>query len=178
MHACRTVGAANRAQLVNVITPIFTSPDGLFRQAIFHPLHLLVDGTQRIALDAWVEGPTTTLEPVPPQTAEVNRIADLGTFDLLDVTATRDEARTRLTLSIVNRSVDEAISTAIELSQPLPRQTVATSEVNADSVDTATSVEQPDAVSVWEWLIDVEGDRVELDVPAHAHVVVTVALGR
>jgi alpha-N-arabinofuranosidase len=176
VRACRTVGMANLAQLVNVIAPIFTSPEGLFRQAIFHPLRLLVERTQPIALDAWVESPATTLEPEPPHTPEVNRIADLGPFDLIDVAATRDEGRSRLTLSIVNRSPDEVMPTTIELSQALPKQTGAVFEVNAATVDAANSFEQPDAVSVREWSVDVEGDRMALDVPPHAHVVMTVDL--
>ncbi|MDQ4100341.1 MAG: alpha-N-arabinofuranosidase [Chloroflexota bacterium] len=177
VRACRTVGMANLAQLVNAIAAITTSPDGLFYQAIYHPFRLLAQSTQRIALDAWVESPTMTLEPEPPHTSDASRIADLGPFSLLDVAATRDETRSRLTLSIVNRSADAALATAIELSQPLPRQTVTVAEVNGDVVDVPNSFAHPDVVSVRESHIDVAGDRVDLNVPAHAHVVMTLELG-
>ena len=40
---CRTVRMANFAQLVNVIAPIFTSPEGLFLQTIYHPLRLYAE---------------------------------------------------------------------------------------------------------------------------------------
>lgn len=36
----KAMGMANLAQMVNVIAPIFTQPDGLFRQTIYYPLVL------------------------------------------------------------------------------------------------------------------------------------------
>ena len=44
---CRTVRIANLAQMVNVIAPIFTSPQGLYRQTIYHPLRLYAEHMQR-----------------------------------------------------------------------------------------------------------------------------------
>ena len=40
---CRVVRMANLAQLVNAIAPIFTSPQGLFLQTIYHPLRLYAE---------------------------------------------------------------------------------------------------------------------------------------
>ena len=45
---------ANLAQMVNVIAPIFTNPDGLFLQTIYHPLRLYAEHAQDIALDPTV----------------------------------------------------------------------------------------------------------------------------
>ena len=46
---CRSVRIANLAQLVNVIAPIFTNPQGLYRQTIFHPLRLYAEHMQHVA---------------------------------------------------------------------------------------------------------------------------------
>ena len=53
-----TVRMANLAQLVNVIAPIVTGPDGVVLQTIFHPFELFSRTTGRIALDAWWDGDT------------------------------------------------------------------------------------------------------------------------
>jgi len=52
-HA-RTVQMANIAQIVNVIAPIFTNPQGLFLQTIFYPFELYSRTCGQTALDvAW-----------------------------------------------------------------------------------------------------------------------------
>ena len=60
---CRTVRIANFAQLVNAIAPIFTSPQGLFLQTIYHPLRLYAEHCREIALDVHVSGETYDLLP-------------------------------------------------------------------------------------------------------------------
>ncbi len=49
------VTLANLAQMVNVIAPIFTSPEGLFLQTIYHPIELYRRETGDTALDIHVE---------------------------------------------------------------------------------------------------------------------------
>ena len=56
-HAA-TVRMANLAQLVNVIAPIVTTPDGILLQTIFHPFELFSRTTGSVALDAWWDGDT------------------------------------------------------------------------------------------------------------------------
>ncbi|MBA3274612.1 MAG: alpha-N-arabinofuranosidase, partial [Chloroflexia bacterium] len=52
VRQCDVVTVANLAQMVNVIAPVFTSPDGLYLQSIYHPLALLAGHTQAAALAA------------------------------------------------------------------------------------------------------------------------------
>ena len=85
---CDSVKIANLAQLVNVIAPIFTNKTGLFLQTIYHPLRLISEHMQEIALDVYVESETYILQPEHETSPWPHRIADLGPFQLLDVTAT------------------------------------------------------------------------------------------
>ena len=48
--------------MVNAIAPIFTNPDGLFLQTIYHPLRLYAEHSQAIALDPTVICETYALE--------------------------------------------------------------------------------------------------------------------
>jgi alpha-N-arabinofuranosidase len=49
------VKMANMAQLVNVIAPIFTSENGMFRQTIFYPLQLFANNVSGTSLDVFVD---------------------------------------------------------------------------------------------------------------------------
>ena len=63
IRECRTVPMANLAQMVNAIAPIFTNPQGLYLQTIYHPLRLYAEHTRAQALDVHVDGPVYDLSP-------------------------------------------------------------------------------------------------------------------
>jgi alpha-N-arabinofuranosidase len=89
-HADR-IGVACLAQLVNVIAPIRTEPDGAaWRQSIFHPFAL----TARHA-----RGEVLRVEPASPEVSG----ADGPGAPAVDVTATRDPETGALTVFAVNR---------------------------------------------------------------------------
>jgi alpha-L-arabinofuranosidase len=100
-HAA-TVRMANLAQLVNVIAPIVTSPDGILLQTIFHPLEQYRRTTGTVALDAWWDGATFSG----------------GTYTgvrTLDVSASFDPDEKRLSVHVVNRDADQPQDVVIEL---------------------------------------------------------------
>jgi len=92
------VGVACLAQLVNVIAPIMTDPDGgAWRQTIFHPFAI----TSRLA-----EGAVLRLEAQ----SDSYHTARYGEVPLLDATATYDESTGAVTVFAVNRSIEESLS--------------------------------------------------------------------
>ena len=177
IRQCRTVRLANLAQMVNVIAPVFTSPAGLFLQTIYHPLRLYAEETQEIALDPHVESDRyefpadVTTAPNPPQ------VADRAPFLLLDVAATCDVAGHALTLSVVNRAADQAISTVIDLTGAVAEPGGIVREVNGRDPDVMNSFEQPNAVRVQEQRLDLGGAAFEYTFPAHSITVVRLRLG-
>ena len=94
---CEAIEIANLAQMVNVIAPIFTSPDGLFLQTIYHPLRLAAEKSGPIALDAHVESDGYSAEYV-----------GVPEVPYLDALATFDESAKRLFVSLVNLSKEDA----------------------------------------------------------------------
>ena len=118
---------ANLAQLVNVIAPIFTSPQGLYRQAIYWPLHLFATHAQSISLDVMVESDTFTAQTDPQD----NRfLAPLMPLPYLDVSATCDESGQAVTLFVVNRHADDDIEAAIQFTDFAPSSPGQAYEVN------------------------------------------------
>ncbi|NIM04190.1 MAG: alpha-N-arabinofuranosidase, partial [Armatimonadetes bacterium] len=94
---CQAIGMACLAQLVNVLGPIFTSPEGMFLQTIYHPLRLAVQKSGPIALDAFVDCGTYN--------ADYSGVPEVP---YLDVTATFDESTKRLFVSMVNLRKEES----------------------------------------------------------------------
>jgi alpha-N-arabinofuranosidase len=166
---CRSVEIANYAQMVNVIAPIFTSREGLFLQTVYHPLRLYAEHMREIALDPFVDSPRhdlTTEEPARPNRAW--KVSDLGPFELLDVTATRDRAGGEVCIAVVNRSADQALQTDIELLGQGLVGDLASHEVNGPDPRTVNSFEQPQAVGVRTRAIAVSGSRLAYTFPPHS----------
>jgi alpha-N-arabinofuranosidase len=176
IRACNDVPIANLAQMVNAIAPVFTNPDGLFLQTIYNPLRLYAEHTQSVALDPTVVCETYTLESDLEAGPRQHRIADLGPFALLDVSATRDEAGRTVMLGIVNRHRDDAVTTTIQIGGEAPIRSAVAYEVNGADPSVRNSFDTPDAVVVQERQVTPTGGNLELTLPAHSATVVRLAL--
>jgi alpha-L-arabinofuranosidase len=166
---CNTVKIANLAQLVNVIAPIVTNKEGLFLQTIYHPLRLFSQYMREIALDTYVESELYTLDPKKEGSDWPHRVADLGPFKMLDVTATCDGAGQEVAIAIVNRDREHAHRTTIELSNGEAVNSIVAYEVNGQEPEVTNSFEHPQAVDVQEYHLDLEGKGgFEYTFPAHS----------
>lgn len=162
---CATVRMANIAQLVNVLAPIVTRPEGLLRQAIFHPLALYSRNMRGHALDTYVDGPMHQLQaetsPWP------HRVADMGPFQVLDATAARDQSGA-INLAVVNRDRENGVETTLEIPGVVGGVAY---ELNAPGVDSVNSFDSPDCVKVVER--PVEGNTYSFS--AHSLTVLRLA---
>jgi alpha-N-arabinofuranosidase len=96
------VKMANIAQIVNVISPIFTSSEGLVLQTIFYPFELYSRTCGNKAVDVWWGGDTFTG-------------GNYTGVRTLDVTATLDEQKKQIVIYVVNRSRTDAMETEISI---------------------------------------------------------------
>lgn len=176
IRKARTVTIANLAQLVNVIAPIFTSPEGLFLQSIYHPLRLYAEHTREVALDPYVDCETKALPAEPVGSGRPQTVADLGPFKLLDVAATRDEDRQEITLTVVNRDRENPIRADVILQDGKRVRSAQASEVNGAGIGAVNSFEQPNAVGVTEREVQLDGDLLAYAFPAHSVTVLRLAL--
>jgi alpha-N-arabinofuranosidase len=161
-----------------VIAPIFTSPSGLFLQTIYHPLRLYAEHTQAIALDPHVDCGTYDLMAAGEVPSLEHKVADLGPFKLLDVSATRDAAGQLVTLGVVNRDRDEAIPTTVQLGDGVRIAGVVASEVNGANPFAINSFDRPNEVAVREREVAASGDRFDYTFPAHSLTILRLRLGR
>jgi alpha-N-arabinofuranosidase len=126
------VGMANMAQMVNVIAPIFTSPDRLFLQTIYYPLLMHAEHRGSVALDALAESETFSArgQDVP----------------WVDVAVTYDDASGTAYVHAVNLHRTQTAS--LEIAGAVADADAAVYEINGAGVDSANSFERPNAVGM------------------------------
>jgi alpha-N-arabinofuranosidase len=142
-HA-RTVKMANIAQIVNVIAPIFTRPDGLVPQTIFYPFELYSRTCGDLALDPWWEGDTFSG-------------GEYTGVRTLDVTATLNERKKQLVIYVVNRSRTDAMETEITLANGGFKGAVTANVVNGPDIKAENTFKSPATVHTKEKQVAVRG---------------------
>lgn len=168
-RTCRTVGMANLAQMVNVIAPILTKPDGMVLQTIYHPLKMYRDLSQDVALDAWVDCETATLEG----DRRFRRVP------YLDVSVTRDEAGKNLTLAVVNRHAEDSPNVTIEVTgAEVPKQKAELHILAGPFPHAANTFDEPDMVKPKRKALQVSGPRFRVNLPAFSLTIVTLSLAK
>lgn len=175
IRQCEVMGMANLAQLVNVIAPIFTSPEGMFLQTIFHPLQLMAEHTQELALDAWYQGPVQELPATVATTGADSRVARLGPFDVVDASATRSADGSTVAVSLVNRSGKDAVELAIDLGSARIDGTMQRYEITGAD-PTVTNDFGQQRVRVEQRDESVSGSEVNITLPPHSHTVLRIAM--
>ena len=161
-HA-RSVKMANIAQIVNVIAPIFTSPEDLFLQTIFHPFELYSRACGNIALDVFWTGDTFSA-------------GDQTALRTLDVSATLDEEARKLAVFVVNRSEKDAIETSITLDSGHFAGPVQAHTINGPDIKAENSFDHPDAVGVFKTDLKVERKDFVYTFEPHSVTVLVSAL--
>ncbi len=163
---CSTVRMANIAQLVNVLAPIMTKPVGLVRQTIFHPLHLYSRHMRGDAVDVYVDCELHELSAEDETSPWPHRVADLGPFKLLDVTAVRDRSGA-INVAVVNRHLERDIEATLDVAGVSGGVAY---ELNAPSVDCSSWFDGPDEVRVVERPVN----GVTYSFPAHSLTVLAL----
>src|SRR5699024_398375 len=128
------VASASQAQLVNVLGPIRTSPDGpAWRQTIFHPFALTSRHAAGQVLRTQVDSPTY----------ENPRF---GRSKVLDSVVTWDEEAGRLVVFAVSRSRTEPLALTVPLAGFGPLEVTEAVMLHEDDPYTVNTAEDPDRV--------------------------------
>ena len=126
------ISLATQAQMVNVIAPIHTTPDGMVRETTFYPLAV----ARRCA-----QGTGLNVEVITEAGLEC-AAAPGGSLPALDAAATCDPASGRLHLSLVNRLPDSELLVDLDgMTGPVQRITLW-----ADDPAAVNSPDDPDRV--------------------------------
>jgi alpha-N-arabinofuranosidase len=151
-----TVRMANLAQLVNVIAPIVTSPEGILLQTIFHPFELFSRTTGSVALDAWWDGDTFSG-------------GEYTGVRTLDVSSSLDPDGRRLAIHVINRHPADELEVEIELTGGAFAGSLEVTTITGDDLKTTNTFAVPDAVTAVDQQLDISpGDRYRHSLPARS----------
>ena len=158
------VKIANMAQLVNVIPPMVTKPDGMFLQTIFFPLELFANHNGSVALDAYVDCETFESEKH-------------GKVPCLDVSASFHPQDRTVTVNMINRDKDNAAPVTLEVGPESFAGTATLCEVTGDGPKATNSFDEPANVETGVREMEVNGSDAELELPPCSVTVLKARLG-
>ncbi len=133
-HADR-VKIACLAQLINVIAPIMTNANGMFKQPIFYPYNWALRYARGSALDVLVESPSTY------------EVAGMGQVSHLDATATYNPEDGRIALFVLNRDLSKAHQIEVNWEGKSGARTVASWVLTGNDLKAVNGFETPNKVA-------------------------------
>lgn len=158
------VKIANMAQLVNVIGPIFTNQNDMFKQTIYYPLQLFSQNMKGTSLDVFVDCETYDTEEFFLGLGEST--TQQKNVPYLDVSAAHDGSK--VLVAVVNRHKDRAITTDIILQEGKFKGAVEIWEVNGPDIKAENDFDRQQVTSVKKENISASGNMLNYSFPAHS----------
>ena len=156
------VKIANLAQLVNVIAPIKTGPDGVLKQAIFDAFRMLSSRRGGVSLQQSIE-------------SESYDSASHGSVAYLDSAVTLDGRE--LTVFATNRHLDQPLQLSIQCADRTIGQFSSGEILSHSDVNAVNSWEEPNLVRSEQFdSVSIKQGKATIELPKHSFVAVTLLL--
>jgi alpha-N-arabinofuranosidase len=133
-HADR-VKIACLAQLVNVIAPLMTNPNGLFRQTIFYPYSWALEYGRGSVLDLLIESPSTY------------EVAGMGQVPHLDVAGIANPEDGKTVLFFLNRDLSKSREVELNWEGATANRLLASWVLTGDDLKAVNSFDTPQKVA-------------------------------
>ncbi len=171
-HADR-VKIACLAQLVNVIAPITTNKDGLFRHTIYYPYFWALQAAKGEVLDIATEAPTYEVKGLglPPRPSWFGRPA-VTQVPFLDAVGTLDDTSKTLSLFILNRDLAKAREVELVFRETPPGRVKMSQVLTGPDLKAFNSFEKPNNVAGQAFETPKSGSRVTVQLPARSYTVI------
>ncbi len=148
------------AQLINVIAPIMTNANGLFRQTIYYPYSWALQFAHGSVLNLLVESPTY-------------EVSGMGQVPYLDVAGTLSPEDGKVSLFVLNRDLAKAHAIEVNWQDKSPSKTLSSMLLTGDDLKAFNSFENPQKVAPRS--LDkpaIMGGRAKFEVPARSYAVI------
>jgi len=148
------------AQLINVIAPITTNANGMFRQTIYYPYSWALQFARGSVLNLLVESPTC-------------EVSGMGQVPYLDVAGTMDPENGKISVFVLNRDLSKAHSVEINWQDKAPARVLSSFLLTGDDLKASNSFDAPQRV-VPRTLdkASITGGRAKFEVPARSYSVI------
>jgi alpha-L-arabinofuranosidase len=148
------------AQLINVIAPIMTNPNGLLRQTIYYPYSWALQYARGSVLNLLIESPTY-------------EVAGMGQVPYLDVAGTINNEDGKVSLFVLNRDLSKAHAIEVNWEDNAPARTISSVLLTGDDLKAFNSFDTPQKVAPR--TLDkpsISGGRAKFEVPARSYAVI------
>jgi len=157
-HADR-IKIACLAQLVNVIAPIMTNSNGLFRHSIYYPYAWALQYAQGSVLNVLVESPKYP-------------VSGMGDVPYVDAVATSDK-NGNVALFVLNRDLNKGHTVEINWQDRAPGKVLAANILTGNDLKAVNSFESPNKVAPQAFdKPGTSGGKTKFDVPARSYAVI------
>jgi alpha-N-arabinofuranosidase len=172
------VRVACLAQLVNVIAPIMTNEDGLFRQTIYYPYASALKYAHGSVLELAPEVETYEMPRGARQGtgSEAYRASRIGSIPYLDIAGTIDDEGKTATLFILNRDLDKSRDLEVVWHDLTPRRVLDCHVLTGPDLKATNGFEAPKRVVPQPLEPPNPSGRMTFKLPPHSHTVVNVAI--
>jgi alpha-N-arabinofuranosidase len=167
------VRVACLAQLVNVIAPIMTNQDGLFRQTIYYPFAWALQYARGNALELAVASPA--YEVKASDRSPIQGAASLS-VPFLDVAGTLDLDHNTATLFILNRDLEKAHDLNLVWHEATPTRVNSCQVLTGSDLKAANGFDAPGRVVPRSLDAPQVGSKMTLQVPARSYTLLNLAL--
>jgi alpha-L-arabinofuranosidase len=148
------------AQLINVIAPIMTNENALFRQTIYYPYSWGLQMARGSVLNVLAEGPSY-------------EVSGIGTVPYLDVVGTITKENGNVALFILNRDLKNAHELEVVWEDAPPARVLHASVLTGDDLKAFNSFEAPKKVVPTDFAKPAtSGGQTKFEVPARSYSVV------
>jgi alpha-N-arabinofuranosidase len=161
MRCAERVKVACLAQLVNVIAPITTNPNGLFRQTIFYPYQWALQCARGDVLDLAVE-------------SEKYNVRGESPAPYIDASATMDKDGS-VSLFLLNRDLNKARDVELVWRDVSPKRVLFSQVLTGMDLKAVNSFENPKNVQPQPFEAPKLGSRTVLQLPARSYTVIQFA---
>jgi alpha-N-arabinofuranosidase len=150
------------ANITMLSSLVGNSPDGDFRNALYHTFYLYSNNARGTALDVYADSEKYS-----------NKI--FNDIPYLDVTAVFNDSAKLLVVNVVNRHETSAIASNIELQSGNYTGSATVKEINGESV-TATNTKTHEGVAIATKEIQFSGNNIKYSFPAHSFTQMLIPL--
>jgi alpha-L-arabinofuranosidase len=148
------------AQLVNVIAPIMTNANGLYRQTIYYPYSWGLQMARGDVLNLLTESPTY-------------EVSGIGTVPYLDVTGTFSKENGNVCLFILNRDLSNAHEVDVVWEGAPPARVLTSTVLTGSDLKAADGFDSPKRVAPQDLAKPVtSGGQTKFEVPARSYTVI------
>jgi alpha-L-arabinofuranosidase len=145
------------AQLINVIAPITTNANGLFRHPIYYPYSWALQWARGSVLSILVESPTY-------------EVAGMGQVPYLDVAATMDPENGKVSVFVLNRDLSRAHTVELNWQDKAPARVLSAMQLTGDDLKASNGFDAPQRVAPRAMdKPSTSAGRVQFEVPARSY---------